>query len=77
MGVAKPSLILLFVQQDKRSLEESKSLDETEVFGIFGKSFITGSSRIQNLHQNPLSYTVLNLLRESNKTHDIDARRTR
>ena len=37
MRVTKPNLLLLFVQQDEKSLEDSKSLEETHCFTIFGK----------------------------------------
>ena len=38
MGVMKPSLILFSKEQDKKSLEQSASLEEIYILKTFGKS---------------------------------------
>ena len=38
MDVRQPSLLLLFVQQDEKSLEESTSFEETYVLTTIGKN---------------------------------------
>ena len=48
MDVTKPSLLLLFEQQDEESLEESASLKETHFLTISGKESMKKFARSRN-----------------------------
>ena len=67
MGVTKPSLIILFVQPDKKTLEESTSLQETLFLIFFGKKS-RWKVHLASI-QNPLFYTFLKMFHNSADMH--------
>ena len=60
----KPSS-LLFVQPDRKFLEESTKLEGTYVLTIFGNKSMRKITRSQNLNQNSLLYILLKLFLNS------------
>ena len=74
VGVTKPSLLLLFVQQDKKSLEELTSLKETYLWTIFGNKSMRKVRSESKLASKPTFYTSLNLLLNSSDMYHFEAR---
>ena len=77
VGLTKPSLILLFVQPDKKTLEESKSLREPNFWQFLAKNPWEKFPRSRNLNQNPLLYTMLFIFFNSSDMHYFEAHWTR
>ena len=73
----RPVYFFLFVQQDKKSLEESTSLEETFFLTIFGNKLMKKVRSEWDLHQNALLYTLLNLIFNSSDMRHFEARSTR
>ena len=74
LDFTKSNLVLLFVQQEEKSLGLSTRLEGTYVSTNFVKSPLDRFARRQNLHQNPLLYTLFNLFRNLRPLDHFEAR---
>ena len=74
MGVTKPSLILLILQQVEKSLEMSTSLKTKRFWKTLALIPWDNFIQSRNLHENSLLYTIFYLFHNSSHIQDFEAR---
>ena len=74
VSIAKLSSFLLFVQLDKKFLQESTNVKETSFLTVFGRKHEKKIAHSQNLHQNSLLYALLKPFPNSSDMNLFEAR---